>query len=639
MQQFLALTVAGIATYGCVYALTALGLVVTYTTSGIFNFAQGAVGMIGAFTYWEFEAHFHWPALAAFVFVGLVLSPLAGAALEWLLMRRVANATLEAKLTVTIGLLLFFLALAATVWNPSVARTVPQFFAGRSVSIGGVVLTYHQLTVVGVAVLVSVALRLFFYRTRPGIATRAVVDDRDLVALTGAVPARYAMLGWAMGSALASIAGILLAPTVNLDINTLTLLVINGYAAAVVGRLRSLPLTFLGAIVLGLIQSYAIGYLPIGDLWTSLGQIIPMLYLFLVILILPQTREGFHRQVRTRLVKVKSLRESSLRSAAFVVAAVVAAQLLSSSNLGYANKGLALGVVMLSFVLLTGLGGQISLCQLTLAGLGAFAMGKVGGSSGSALGLLAGIALAAGVGALIALPALRLRGLYLALATLSFAYAMDEVFFTSQRFFGTNDALNVARVHIPGISLASDRAYLIFEAVVFAIVSVGVLALRRAPFGRRLVAISDSPGASLSVGVQMTRAKLAVFAISSAIAGLGGALYGGAQGTVGPHDFAFLSSLTILMLAVVWGIRSVTGMLIGGVSLALGPLIQSHVSSPREIVQLLVGLAAIGIAQNPAGILGSGSPRLKSPGKGPRRSLRSDLVVAQPEESLTNAAS
>src|SRR5581483_221141 len=99
MSQFLSLTVSGIATYGCVYALTALGLVVTYTTSGIFNFAQGAVGMIGAFTYWQFQHHFHWPTWAAFVFVGLILSPLAGAALEALLMRRVANATLDAKLT------------------------------------------------------------------------------------------------------------------------------------------------------------------------------------------------------------------------------------------------------------------------------------------------------------------------------------------------------------------------------------------------------------------------------------------------------------------------------------------------------------------------------------------------------------
>jgi branched-chain amino acid transport system permease protein len=253
--------------------------------------------------------------------------------------------------------------------------------------------------------------------------------------------------------------------------------------------------------------------------------------------------------------------------------------------------------------------------------------------------LLAAVGLAGAVGALIALPALRLRGLYLALATLAFAYAMDVAFFTSPRFFGTSDALNVARVHIPGINMSSDRTYLIFEAVVFAIIAIGVLALRRAPFGRRLVALSDSPGASVSVGVRTTRAKLAVFTIASAIAGLGGALYGGAQGTVGPNDFAFLLSLTVLMLAVVWGIRSVTGMLVAGVAFALGPLLQSHVSSPREIVQLLVGLAAIGIAQNPAGILGSGGPRMNRRRGHSGQRPTADTTDSTPQESLSNAAS
>jgi len=593
-----------------------MGLVVTYTTSGIFNFAQGAMGMIGAFLYWQFEGHFGWPSWAAFILVAFVLSPLGGAAIEWGLMRRLSNASLEAKLTVTIGLLLFLIAIADWRWNPEGQRVVPQFFNGKQVSIGSVNLSYDQLIVVAVAILVAIGLRLFFYLTRAGIATRAVVDDRELTALTGAAPSRYSMLGWAMGASLASIAGILLAPTVNLSITVLTLLVINGYAAAMVGRLRSLPLTFLGAMVLGLLQSYAIGYLPSSTFWSTFGQIIPMLYLFLVILVLPQTRATITRQVRLRAPRVASLRESLITGLVFVILAIVVSQLLSSDNLNYANRGISYSIIMLSLVLLTGYGGQVSLCQLTFAGLGAYAMSKVGGTGGSTLGLLAAVGLSAAVGTLVALPALRLRGLYLALATLAFASGMDTVFFTSTSFFGTSDSISVARPHIPGISFNSNRTYFVGLCIVFIVAGIGLLALRRSAFGRRLLAISDSPAACLTLGVDMTRSKLVVFTLSAGLAGLGGALYGGAQGEVGggdSGDFTFLLSLTLLLLAVVWGIRTIGGMLLGGLSLALGPVLQSHVSSwwhgaPNNLLELLVGLAAIGVAQNPEGTFGGNTP-------------------------------
>ena len=309
MSQFLSLTVAGVATYGCVYALTAMGLVVTYTTSGIFNFAQGAIGMIGAFLYWQFSQSLGWPTWLSFLLVVLVLAPLLGAVIERVIVRRLETAALEARLTVTIALLLLGIAVATVVWDPRVSRRVPQFFNGKQVSVGGVVLTWHQLIIVGLAALSALALRLFFYRTRPGIATRAVVDDRELAALTGATPARYAQLGWAMGCALAALAGILIAPLVNLDITNLTLLVINGYAAAMVGRLRSLPLTFVGAIALGLTQSYAVGYLPVGDIWTYIEQVIPMLFLLVVILVLPQSRASLARRVKVRAPRMVGLRE------------------------------------------------------------------------------------------------------------------------------------------------------------------------------------------------------------------------------------------------------------------------------------------------------------------------------------------
>jgi branched-chain amino acid transport system permease protein len=608
MSEFLALTVAGIATYGCVYALTAMGLVVTYTTSGIFNFAQGAIGMIGAFLFWQFYQGLGWPAWLALVLVVFVITPLIGAVLEAGLMRRLENAPLEARLTVTIALLLLGMAVATVAWNPQQSRFLPQFFSGHQVSVGGVVLTWQQLIVVGSSVIAAGGLWLFFHRTRAGIATRAVVDDRELAALTGATPARYAQLGWAMGCSLASLAGILIAPLINLDVTLLTLLVINGYAAALVGRLTSLPRTFAGAIALGLIESYALGYLPTSETWTFLEQVIPMLFLFAAILLLPQAHASLSRRARVPAIRNVSLRQSLLASAALLVVAVIAAATLSGSSLSYACQGVALAIIGLSMVLLTGYGGQVSLCQLTFAGLGAVAMSKVGGSGGSLLGLLAAVGLAGGAGALIALPALRLRGLYLALATFAFAYGMDNAFFNNIQVFGAYLSLPVARPGIPGLSLAGNGAYLMMLTAVFAAVSVGLLAVRRSRLGRKLLAVNDSPAACLTLGIDLTRVKLVTFTVSAALAGLGGALYGGAQGAIAPTDFSFLVSLTVLLLAVIWGIRTVAGMLFAGVTYALGPLLQQHLTRPPDIVALLVGLAAIGVAQNPEGTFGGRTP-------------------------------
>jgi branched-chain amino acid transport system permease protein len=299
---------------------------------------------------------------------------------------------------------------------------------------------------------------------------------------------------------------------------------------------------------------------------------------------------------------------------------------------------LALAIIMLSLVLLTGYGGQVSLCQLSFAGLGAFAMGKVGGSSGSLLGVLAAIALAGAVGAVVALPSLRLRGLYLALATLAFAVGMDDAFFSNTDVFGISLSLNVARPHLPGLSLTSDRTYLIVESVVFAVIAVGLLALRRSRFGRRLLAINDSPSACLTLGIDMTRSKLAVFTLSAAIAGLGGALYGGAQGAVGQNDFTFLLSLTLLLLAVAWGVRTTGGMLLAGITFALAPLLQKHLTHPRDAFELLVGLAAIGVSQNPEGTFGGNTllQRWRD-----RRQLTGQVVAAGTEpagERLTHVA-
>src|SRR5438132_10900391 len=228
MTAFLSFTVVGIVV-GCVYALTATGLVVTYITSGIFNFAHGAIGMVAAFAYWELTVQDHWPVPLAMVAVVLILAPLLGVVIDVVVMRKLHEASAEVRVIVTVGLMLFLLGLAQWRWKNTQARILPALFAGHHVKILGVVITYHQLTMVAAALAAAIGLRLFFFRTRQGTALRAVVDAPDLASLYGAAPARVRALGWGIGSSLAAISGILLAPLVTLDHLILTLLVINGY--------------------------------------------------------------------------------------------------------------------------------------------------------------------------------------------------------------------------------------------------------------------------------------------------------------------------------------------------------------------------------------------------------------------------
>ncbi|MEY2469462.1 MAG: branched-chain amino acid transport system permease protein livM, partial [Actinomycetota bacterium] len=215
MTSFLAYTVIGIA-IGCIYALTASGLVVTYTTSGIFNFALGAIGMLMAFTYWQLTVQDGWPQWLGLIVVLGVIAPALGALIQRVLMRRLYGATTSTTLVITLGLLLSCIGVATVIWDPGEPRTMPEFFSGHNVKVFSIFVSYHQLTMMSVAVLVAVFLRFFLFRTRIGTAMRAVVDDPELAALNGAAPERVAMVSWALGASLAGLAGILLAPLVSL---------------------------------------------------------------------------------------------------------------------------------------------------------------------------------------------------------------------------------------------------------------------------------------------------------------------------------------------------------------------------------------------------------------------------------------
>jgi branched-chain amino acid transport system permease protein len=598
MSVFVSFLVIGIVT-GSIYAVTATGLVVTYNATGVFNFAHGSIGMFLAYVYWQLWQGWGWNPVVALVVVLLLIAPVCALLIERVLMRPLYGSSLNTMIVVTLGLFLVLYGLTSTIWNQTVTRNLPSWFAGDQVSVLGVNLTYEQLITVGCAVGVALALWLLFKKTRIGVAMRAVVDDPALASLTGARSGRIAGVAWTLGFMLAGLAGILLAPGTGMSIQILSELVIFGYAAAIVGRLRSLPLTFLGAMVLGIAGSLAVGYVPSSAL-NDVTAVLPMGLLILALIILPQDKLATGRVVRLRAPKAASLNQTLVGAVVLVGAAVLLSALLTGNNLYALGEALALGLAALSLVMLSGYGGQVWLCQFTFLGLGAWAMTKVDGGS-SVLGVLAAIGLCAAAGGLLALPALRLRGLYMALATLAFAALMDSLFFTNASVI-PNGSLTVGRPDIFGMRFTTTRAFVVLIAVVFAACLVGVGAVRRGSFGRRWVALSDSHAAAATVGVNIAKTKLGLFILAGALAGLAGVLYGGMTPTVASSQFQFVNSLVLFVGVVLAGVTILSGAVQAGVGLSVIPLIAQHIPSFAGFTYVLFGAGIIAVGRNPYGL-------------------------------------
>ena len=624
MQSFLNFTVVGIAT-AAVYAIAASGLVVTYTTSGIFNFAHGAVGMISAFLYWQVSAPtesggWGWPVWWSLIFVIFIAAPLLGAVIERVIMRGLEGATEVVKIVVTVSLLLALVGLAQWIWPGNVTRSLPRYFPEDSLKLGSVNVPYHRVIILLAAVVVALVLRVLLYRSRAGIAMRAVVDDRNLVRLNGARPGRVSMLSWAIGSSLAALAGVLVAPTTSFDAVTLTLLVINCYAAAVVGKLRSLPLTFLGALILGLGESYCAAYLT-GN--TSIGGYslvgvqfaLPAIMLFVVMVAQPQARlrAGGVQRVREGW-RVPTLRTAMLGAVGLVVVVYGITELIGSDpERAPVVNAMFFAIVALSLVPLTGFAGQISLAQMSFVGIGAVVMSQVGKNGATPAGVIVALVVCAVVGAIVALPALRLTGIYLALATAAFSLLMSKVVFTQ------NKLVTGGTVKVPGVDLgvfepSNNQRQAVMLAVVFAVVGMFVVWLRRGSYGRRLIAMKDSPVACATLGLDLTRTKIGVFALSASIAGLAGAL---ANKSMPATDYELLSSMSVTMLAVVGGIGAIGGAVIGGLLLGtFQTLIPSlfaantvgvfrfvQVSVP-DLMKFTPGFMGISLGRNPSGAIG-----------------------------------
>ena len=645
MDQFLTFTVFGLVT-AAIYAVAASGLVVTYTTSGIFNFAHGAFGMLAAFMYWRLRVEWGWPAPISLLVMLCLVAPLFGATIERVIFRGLQDVSEVTKLVVSVSLLFGVYQGAIILFPPDQGRRFPGFYDGNAFDLGVVNLQWHDAFTIVAAILVAVFLRFLLFGTRTGIAMRAVVDDRPLAQLTGSRPDRSAMLAWAIGTSLAALSGILLAGSQGvLKHLDLTLLVINAYAAAMIGRLRSLPLTFVGALILGLGESYAVGYLPTNQEITSifgwndftpislsgLRPAFPVILLFIILLSLPPLRVRAAGQQKSReYIPMPPIRRWVAATVVLGALAWVAASQLSGIRTYQLGIGMGVGIIMLSLVPLIGWGGQINLAPLTFAGIGAVTMGHFGGS-GTLWGLVLAAVVSGLVGALVALPALRLQGLYLALATAAFAVFMEKMFF-NQSIVLPNASLNVPRLEIGGLSFQGDKAHLVLLSVSFGLVALFLVFLRRGEFARRLLAMKASPAACVTLGLNLTRTKLQVFTLSAAIAGFGGALLGAQTNSVSPDSFRFLQGLPIVLLAVIGGISAVGGALFGGLTFAVAFFIIPDVApSLTNIFALSPALAGVSLGRNPNGAVNETVRSVKEKLASRKARAEGDVTEVEPD--------
>jgi branched-subunit amino acid ABC-type transport system permease component len=587
--------VVGITT-GSIYGLAAVGLVLTYRTSGAFNFAHGAVAAAAAFLFYELHVTrgWPWPLAAATVVIGFAV---VGGLLMEILTRRLVDVPQVVPVMLTVGMLLGIQGLLFLTF-PNTSSNFPAFLPQSGFTLGGVIITWADVITIGLAAGATGGLWVFLRYARLGTQMRAVVENPDLLRLTGERAPRVRGLAWAIGTAFAAMTGMLLAPSLGLDATLLTLLVVQAFGAAALGRFGSLPLTYAGGLVVGVIGAYATKYLSDeGPPWSGLPTSVPFLTLVVVLLVVPARHfPAPIGTLRASVARASSLREPEGRRSAAAIGAVLALLALAPTFVGTYlpvwTSGLVMIAVFASLSLLVWGSGQISLGHAAFVAVGASTMGHLAGSHHWPwfLAVLGAGLVAVPLGALIAIPAIRVSGLYLALATLGFGVLMQNVVFPSSWMFGLDGTASAPRPEIG----SSDRAYYyVVLAVVVACCAV-LVAVYRSRLGRLLRALSEAPEMLETQGLTTRLTRLLVFCLSAFIAGVAGALAIGQTGSASGVGYGPLTSLTWLAVLTIAGTRMLRSAILAAAALAVVP---GYVTSFTADKQTMVfGVVAMGAA-------------------------------------------
>jgi branched-subunit amino acid ABC-type transport system permease component len=641
VQQLISNILSGMS-YGSVYALLAVGLVLTYKTSGIFNLAYGAQAFVAGAVYFDLRVRHGLPIPIAFVVAVFILSPLLGLLLERILFRHLRTASPVARLVTTLALLVAIPQILK-LWfgqNPQYGTQgiVPSGDHAYN-PFGTVFVSRDDLATIGITIVSVVLLTVLFRYTALGLRMRAVVESPRMTELAGIDADRVSMSAWMLCSVLAGLAGVLLAPLFAAvsEFNYTTLVVV-AMSAAVLAGLTSIPVAFAGGLMLGVVGEVVDAYLPTNSVIASnLRPALPFLVLFLVLIFSPSLRN--RRELADPLAGVDppppppaaSIRSRSLTNMTRTLGVLVGVAVgyyvffhAASNWRDVAIQAAILATIFLSITVITGMAGEICLCIATFAAIGACTTAQLATRFGVSVlvAMIVGAALAALVGALLALPALRLGGIFLSLATLAFALFFENVMVKFDWVGGGALPEPTPRPTLGSVNFdtTTNKSFLVLCLVVLLILSIVVIAIREGTTGRVLAALGGNEPAAASIGISATRARITVFALSAAIASIGGSLLAMYEGAVNYNpDFVSFQSLFWVVLVVSIGSRTVEGAIQAAIGFAafqivvlneVVPWITNHVQPwyhmgqpPQTLAIILLSLGAFTYAKHPEGVL------------------------------------
>ncbi len=630
MEQFFGFAFTGLP-YGCTYALVAVCLVLTYQATGVFNFAFGAQAFASAFIFTWLTQYKNWSGFEAFLVSVVAMGPLVGYAFDRLLFRHIANSNTTAKMVCSLALLVGIPSLLPVIFGPQnldATATILPFFNPNVVyfTLAGQPINGIDLSAVSVTVVVLVLLTILLRYTALGLQMRAAVESRRLVQLDGVDGNGVVAVAWIVSSFMASLAGVLFAPTFGAftqdDYVTLTVVAI---AAAAWALLRSLPIAAGMAVFIGVLTTVLQGYIsPSSFFYATILPSLPFIFLVGALLFLPKMREldASRDPLATIDPPPPPIAAASraptmnriIRTLWWIVFAGFCVSMLTwipDSWTTVFNNGLTYSIVLLSITLITGMAGQLSLCQATLAGVGAFTAAQLATHLGLNLlvGGLVGAALAAAVAVVLALLSLRLKGLGLALMTLAAALLFDATFFNETSITGGPQGISVQAKWLGTSAFFNFNGHAMFllSLGVLIVVVFLVLLVRKGTVGRNLAAMRGSETATAGLGVNPSWQRIMVFALSGAVAGIGGLLHSLEQQVVSPTDWNADISLVLVVLVVTTSVTTVEGAIQAGIGFFVTEQVLTTVLPARiggsSLTVVLFAFGALTYAAHPEGVL------------------------------------
>ncbi len=625
MSQFIGFAIPGIP-YGCTFAIVAVGLVLTYQATGVFNFAFGAQAYISAYAFTRLVQGVGLPVWLAFVLSVVILAPVLGLVLDRLLFRKIPNTNTTAKLVVGISLFVGIPVLMQVLFGSQDVYNAPSILFNPNV------IYFHVLTapfsgtdlssvVCTGAVLIALVILMRF--TNLGLQMRGAVESRRLVQLDGVNSGTVVASAWAISSFMAGLAGVILAPLNNqLSFLPYATLMVAAFAAAAWASLRSMPIAAIVGVLMGMLTLLLQGYLPSSSSFSAaVLYSVPFIVLVAALLIVPGMRSLDDTKDPMASVDppvpptIQSLRAPQLdriiRRAWYLLLGVFIVSMLTWIPPTWTfvfNEGLAFSVIFLSITLITGMGGQLSLAQATLAGVGAYTAAQLANHLGlnMLVGGIVGAALAALVATVLALASLRLKGLGLALMTIAAALFFDNSIF-DQSSISNGVSLTIQEKWV-GFGLFNPNGHSVFvlEMIVLTLAVVAVLLIRKGTIGQYLSAMRGSETAAAGVGINLTWQRVMIFAISGAMAGVGGTLLVIQQQTINNEAFSYELGLAFVVIVVTTGVSTVEGAIQGGIGFVVIQQLLSYLPARlggNSLVLVFFAFGALQYANHPEGVL------------------------------------